>query len=51
MGKKIKSIKKLVNTDRYRIRVGDYRIFYKVIEDTVKIYAILHRKDAYKSLP
>jgi len=48
---KIKSIKKLINTDKYRIRVGDYRVFYKVIEDTVRIYAILHRKDAYKSLP
>ena len=46
-----KSIKKLVNSDKYRIRVGNYRIFYKIIKDTVKIYAILHRKDAYKSLP
>ena len=41
--------KKLVTRDAYRIRVGDYRIIYDVLEDLilVKILKIGHRKDIY----
>ena len=32
----------------FRIRVGDYRIIFRKLDDIVQIIAILHRKDAYK---
>lgn len=41
-------VKKLTHfTPEYRLRVGDYRILFKVENETVMIYRILHRKDAY----
>jgi mRNA interferase RelE/StbE len=46
----VSGVKKLKGYDKtYRIRVGDYRIIYK-IEDQEKLILILssiHRKDAY----
>lgn len=43
-------VKKLVTADGYRLRVGDYRIVYDVIEDLVlvKILKVGHRKDIYR---
>ena len=41
---------KLTQDEGYRIRVGDYRILFR-IDDTLKeviIYRIKHRKDAYR---
>jgi len=32
-----------------RLRVGDYRIIYRVIEHTVNIVKIGHRKEVYES--
>ena len=43
--------KKLRGTDgEYRLRVGDYRIFYTVddAEKTVAIYHVAHRREAYR---
>lgn len=44
--------KKLVGnlSDFYRIRVGDYRIIYEIIDDivTVEIIKVSHRKDVYR---
>jgi len=40
---------KLTGDDGYRIRIGDYRILYR-IDDASKrifIYRVKHRKDAY----
>jgi len=40
---------KLTDEEGYRIRIGDYRILYR-IDDALKrvyIYRIKHRKDAY----
>ena len=40
---------KLTDEEGYRIRIGDYRILYR-IDDVLKrvyIYRIKHRKDAY----
>ena len=36
--------------DLYRYRIGDYRLFYKISDETVMIFMIdiEHRKDAYK---
>ena len=46
------NIKKLKGNykDLYRFRIGDYRLFYKISEDTVIVFIvdIEARKDAYK---
>ena len=41
--------KKLVGRDAYRIRVGNYRIIYEIINNEliVLVINIGHRKDAY----
>ena len=45
----ISNLKKLTNFEpAYRRRIGDYRILFDVIEDTIEIGRILHRKDSYK---
>ena len=44
-------VRKLVGTENsYRIRVGDYRILYNIIENRliVEIIRVGHRKDVYK---
>jgi len=42
-------VKRLTNhAPEYRLRVGDYRVLFEVENDTVKIYRIKHRKNAYK---
>ena len=42
--------KKLKNNLGYRIRIGDYRILYKVDNSIqiIEIYKIGHRRDVYK---
>ena len=43
------SLKKLAGTRNiYRIRVGDYRILIELEIHTLKVFSILHRKQAYK---
>jgi len=39
--------KKIAEFDVYRLRVGDYRIFYTFGDDWVQLLSIEHRKDAY----
>ncbi len=42
-------IKKLTNfTPEYRLRVGTYRVLFKIDGETLIIYRVKHRKDAYK---
>jgi len=46
-------IKKLITHDKpplYRLRVGDYRAIYFVIDDDVKVTEIIHRSKGYKWL-
>lgn len=41
-------VKKLTHfTPEYRLRVGDYRVLFEVESETLMIYRVLHRKDAY----
>ena len=43
-------VQKLHGQDRYRIRIGDYRVLY-VIDDrahTVEIVAVGHRREIYR---
>lgn len=39
-----------VEADRYRIRVGDYRILYSIDDErrNVLIHRIVHRREAYR---
>ena len=42
-------VKRLTNyTPEYRLRSGDYRVLFEIIETKIIIYRIKHRKDAYK---
>jgi len=45
-----KNIKQLKNVDVFRLRVGNYRILYRINNDIIEIYAIGHRKDIYRKL-
>ena len=41
-------IKKLTNfTPEYRLRVGKYRVLFKIDGEVLIIYRVKHRKDAY----
>ncbi|MES1221492.1 MAG: type II toxin-antitoxin system RelE/ParE family toxin [Bacteroidota bacterium] len=42
--------KKLKGRDGYRIRVGDYRVIYNIVDKilTVDVIALGHRKDIYE---
>jgi len=42
------NIKKLTNFEpAYRLRVGNYRILFDVVEDTIIIGRVLHRQNSY----
>lgn len=44
-------VKKLIGSEHsYRIRVGDYRIVYEIIENKliIEIVRVRHRKDVYR---
>jgi mRNA interferase RelE/StbE len=46
-------IKKLISTSKpplFRIRIGDYRAVYFILDDEVKITQIFHRSKGYKWL-
>jgi mRNA interferase RelE/StbE len=48
----VKNLKKLSGFDSYyRIRIADYRIGLKLIDDTVYFVVLDHRKDIYKEFP
>ena len=46
----VANLKKLTNFEpAYRLRVGNYRILFDVIGDSIEVARVLHRKDSYKS--
>ncbi|MFB2876024.1 type II toxin-antitoxin system RelE family toxin [Floridanema aerugineum] len=46
------NVKALAGTsNRYRIRVGDYRIGFEVNEDGIELMRVLHRKEFYRYFP
>ena len=49
-GADIKKLKSLDDPKLYRLRIGDYRIIYFIINDEIKITEIFHRKKGYKWL-
>ena len=45
----ISNLKKLTNFEpAYRLRVGDYRILFDVLDNGIEIGRILNRKESYK---
>jgi len=42
--------KKLSGEEKYRLRLGDYRILYAIEDDVLVVYVVkvAHRKDVYK---
>jgi len=46
-GADIKKLHGYLRSNRYRLRVGNYRIVYSVINKKVKITEIFHRKKGY----
>jgi len=45
-------VKKLRETDYYRIRIGDYRVLYSIFDSSrlIKILSIAHRKEVYRGI-
>ena len=46
-------IKKLADySDRYRLRVGDYRVIYEITDEqlTILVVGVGHRREAYRAL-
>ena len=41
---------KLQGEDLYKIRVGDYRILFRIENDAILVEKIGHRKNVYKHL-
>ncbi|MBU0591339.1 type II toxin-antitoxin system RelE/ParE family toxin [Candidatus Micrarchaeota archaeon] len=46
----IKKLRGAYKPPFYRIRIGDYRIIYAVVENEIRITSIIHRKKGYKWL-
>ena len=42
-----KDIKRLKNQTSFRLRIGDYRVLFELLEDTIKVLKIGHRKNIY----
>jgi mRNA interferase RelE/StbE len=34
-------------TPEYRLRIGDYRVLFEVVDDSVIVYRVKQRRDAY----
>jgi mRNA interferase RelE/StbE len=48
----IKNIKKLKGSSQhYRIKIGDYRLGFALIDEAIIFERCLHRKDIYKYFP
>ena len=42
-------VKRLTNfTPEYRLRVGDHRVLFEIERDTVVVYRVVHRREAYR---
>jgi mRNA interferase RelE/StbE len=45
----VSNLKRLVNFEpAYRMRVGDYRVLFDVVDDVIIIGRVLHRKNSYR---
>lgn len=44
------NVKKLKGMNRLRLRVGDYRIIFRVKENVIQILKVSHRKNIYDKI-
>ncbi|MCG6188747.1 type II toxin-antitoxin system RelE family toxin [Maribellus maritimus] len=45
----VTNVKKLTNFEpAYRLRIGDYRVLFDVVDDCIEIGRVLHRKESYR---
>ncbi len=45
----VPNLKKLTNFHPpYRLRVGNYRVLFDVVNDKLTVYRVKHRKESYK---
>ena len=42
-----KDIKRLKNQSSFRLRVGDYRVLFELLDKEIKILKVAHRKNIY----
>ena len=48
-GRVVGDVKRLAGQPpRFRLRVGDWRVLFKVEADTMRVYRVLHRSEAYE---
>ena len=48
----IKNLKKLKSSSQhFRIKIGDYRLVFALVDETIIFERCLHRKDIYKYFP
>jgi len=43
------NIKRIIGTNEYRFRVGDYRIIFEIKDNLIRVLKIGHRKNIYKN--
>jgi len=46
-----KYARKIVGTEWYRLRAGEYRIIVKISGDTIYVLRVAHRKNVYRGIP
>jgi len=45
----VPNLKKLTNFHPpYRLRVGNYRVLFDIVNDKITVYRVKHRKESYK---
>ena len=48
-GQVVGDVKRLTGQPpRFRLRVGDYRVLFRMEGDTMKVYRVAHRREAYE---
>ncbi|HEV2830611.1 MAG TPA: type II toxin-antitoxin system RelE/ParE family toxin [Hanamia sp.] len=48
----LRNIKRMIaNGNYYRMRIGNYRLGFKVESNTITLLRFMHRKDIYKYFP
>lgn len=41
------NVKKLAGGERWRLRIGDYRVLFRITPAQIEVVGVRHRKDAY----
>ena len=44
----LKFAERLTGSERYRYRVGDYRVFFEILNDAIWVLAVKRRDEAYR---